>query len=71
MGMGMHDFHGLKTMTFLLVADIAYFWLAVTKVTKYFLPNVTIESFLKTKMKTRKTPDKEHFETLGSKYSWI
>ena len=30
-GIVMHDFHGLKTMTFHCVADIAYFSLAVKR----------------------------------------
>ena len=33
----MHDFHGLKTMTFLRVADIAYFWYAVTEIIQFFM----------------------------------
>ena len=38
-----HDFHGLKTMTFHRVADIAYFWLAVTEIIQFFSRNVTPE----------------------------
>ena len=34
--MMMHDFHALKTMTFHYVADIAYFWFAVTEIIWFF-----------------------------------
>ena len=40
-GIVMHDFHGLKTVTFHQVADIAYFWLAVTEIIQFFSRNVT------------------------------
>ena len=32
----MHDFHGLKTMTFQRLADIAHFWPAVTEIIQFF-----------------------------------
>ena len=41
-----HDFQGLKTMTFHRVADIAYFWLAVTEIIQFFSRNVTPETCL-------------------------
>ena len=34
-GIVMHDFHGLKTMTFNRIADIAYFLLAVTEIIQF------------------------------------
>ena len=35
-GIVMYDFHGLKTIIFRRVADIAYFWLAVTEIFQFF-----------------------------------
>ena len=51
----MHDFHGLKTMTFNRVADIVYFWFAVTEIIQ-FLRNVTPETCSKTQL-TRQIQD--------------
>ena len=44
----MHDFNSLKTMSFLHVADIAYFLIVVTEIIQYCSFNVTSETFLKT-----------------------
>ena len=40
-GIVMHDFHGLKTMTFHRIADIAYFSLAVAEIIQFCSRNVT------------------------------
>ena len=47
-GIVMHDFHGLRTMTFHHIADIAYFLLAVTEIIQFFSLNVTTETCSKT-----------------------
>ena len=71
-GMGMNDFHGLKTMTsFHCIPNIAYFWLAVTEIIQLFSLNVTFETLSKTKLKTGKIQESEYFEILGSEHSLI
>ena len=52
-GMVMHDFHGLKTETFLSVEDITYFCLAFTEITKFLSLNVTSETCSETLPKIR------------------
>ena len=47
-GIVMHDFHGLKTMTFHHIADIAYFSLAVTEIIQFCSRNVTSKTCCKT-----------------------
>ena len=47
-GIVMHDFHGLKTMTSYRIADIAYFCLAVTDTIQFCSRSVTSETCCKT-----------------------
>ena len=42
LGVVMHDFHGLKTMTFHHVAGIAYFWRAVTEIIQFFFTQCNV-----------------------------
>ena len=60
-------------MTFHCVADIAYFWPAVTEIIQFFhsIPNVTSGTCSKTWLKTGQIQDWEHFEILGYKRSLI
>ena len=51
----MHDFYGLTTMIFHHVADIAYFWLAVTEIIQFFSLSVTFEIILKHRWKLDKS----------------
>ena len=47
-GMVIHNFHGLKTMTFYRVADISHFCLAVTEIIQFCTQCVTSEICSKT-----------------------
>ena len=51
--MMMHDFHGFWIMTFQSVADIAYFWIAVTEIIQCLPLSVTSETLAETYLKTR------------------
>ena len=67
-GIVIHDFHGLKAITFHHVADIAYFWFAVMEIIQFLSLNVAFENCCKTKLKTGQIQERECFEILGSKH---
>ena len=67
--MVMHDFHGLKTMTFHYFADFPISDLQLQRIIQFFSCNVTSETCSETKLKTGQMQDCQVFEILGSKHS--
>ena len=65
-GMVMHDFHGLTTMTFHYVADNAYLSLAVIEIIHFFSLNLTSETCSKNTGQNWNNPRLLNFQNVKS-----